>query len=848
MTIESETSVGGNLATARQQRGFAYRLLASVIVLLLLAQGLAGALATSALSRLVTDLTQTKIEVVAGATLAKIETAIRFGKSLGQFIGLRDTLSEFVPNLPEVDQIQVYLVNGQPINLVEAGAPKPSDPNLDPWSNGRLLPPGTVLALADGVSKDRSVQLAKRNSGAVSIVAPDGRRLAIPIRAGANVTGWAVFGLNEAVQAKAVGPLTRQMLVSLLIFTATASLLVAFGLWLCLKRWQLDQIPRAVILALPLCAVIIGQGIFTANMVSALRSAYVESTKATVASLGSGLQRDIDRLLQRGIDIGALTRIEEPLSRLVKAAPQLSGIAIQRPDGSALYKAGQIDPFRLLPGGELLVELPLGATASQSARGRLIMEIDAENLSRELLRRMVDSATVAVVSAVIVAEMFFLALLALPARQPAGSNQARLVKNNRSAAVAPTIGRALIALFLFAWALPLSFLTLHARTMQASMLAVDINLHMALPISAEMLCALITALLAGRFADRHGWQAPVLLGLAISLAGGIFALWVQTLEGFILARALVGAGYGFTWIGIQSMVVEASDTSNRAENLAKLVAGIYAGHLSGSAVGAMLADQFSFDLVFQISVALLLVPLVWLLVSSRRSGSLNALGYAAPATTPDGTAPLADAANRPGNWLGKLVFSRDFGALLLGAVVPFSIVQVGLLYFALPIQLSGQGVTGSDIGRVLMLYGLTTIFLGPSVARLVDRSTNKKAFIPMAGLAGGGGLLLVLFEKSAVGLLIAVAMLAIAGAMTQAAQASYALGLDKVRNAGLGFSFGLQRAADKFGQMLGPLVVGGLVATLGGTGGLAALGISYAALTLMFFLVAPASRRPGSLR
>jgi predicted MFS family arabinose efflux permease len=320
---------------------------------------------------------------------------------------------------------------------------------------------------------------------------------------------------------------------------------------------------------------------------------------------------------------------------------------------------------------------------------------------------------------------------------------------------------------------------------------------------------------------------------------------MQTLEGFILARALVGAGYGFTWIGIQSMVVQASNASNRAENLAKLVAGIYAGHLSGSAVGAMLADQFSYDLVFQISVTLLMIPSLWLLISLRRTSTLPAPAPAVEGMQRTGTASGDASGDVPGNWFARLVFSRDFGALLLGAVVPFSIVQVGLLYFALPIQLSGQGVTASDIGRVLMLYGLTTIFLGPSVARIVDRSANKKAFIPLAGLAGGGGLLLVLFEKSVTGLLVAVALLAIAGAMTQAAQASYALGLDKVRNAGLGFSFGLQRAADKFGQMLGPLVVGGLMATLGGTGGLAALGVSYATLTLLFFLIAPAARRAG---
>src|SRR5699024_5115188 len=65
--------------------------------------------------------------------------------------------------------------------------------------------------------------------------------------------------------------------------------------------------------------------------------------------------------------------------------------------------------------------------------------------------------------------------------------------------------------FMFAVALPLSFLPIHARALLSAGTGVAGNaaLLMALPIAAEMGCGLLTALLAGRWIDRRGWPLPV---------------------------------------------------------------------------------------------------------------------------------------------------------------------------------------------------------------------------------------------------------------------------------------------------------------------------------------------------
>jgi hypothetical protein len=67
--------------------------------------------------------------------------------------------------------------------------------------------------------------------------------------------------------------------------------------------------------------------------------------------------------------------------------------------------------------------------------------------------------------------------------------------------------------------------------------------------------------------------------------------------------------------------------------------------------------------------------------------------------------------------------------------------------------------------------------------------------------------------------------------------------LQNVQNYGRGGATSVMRAADKFGQMLGPLTVGALFASMGISGGLAVTGAFYLLATLAFLLIAPLAIR-----
>ena len=86
-----------------------------------------------------------------------------------------------------------------------------------------------------------------------------------------------------------------------------------------------------------------------------------------------------------------------------------------------------------------------------------------------------------------------------------------------------------------------------------------------------------------------------------------------------------------------------------------------------------------------------------------------------------------------------------------------------------------------------------------------------------------------------------------ASSLAGAAQSAFALNLDAVAKTGIGKAMGVQRAADKLGQMPGPLLVGPLFASVGAASGLAITGALYLAATLLFLAVAHSPGNEGAV-
>ena len=71
------------------------------------------------------------------------------------------------------------------------------------------------------------------------------------------------------------------------------------------------------------------------------------------------------------------------------------------------------------------------------------------------------------------------------------------------------------------------------------------------PQSAETLLTCAAIFLTTLLLEKKGWKQPFLTGLSMVAAGTLLSAFSVNLLLFILARAVVGLGYGFCWMTLR---------------------------------------------------------------------------------------------------------------------------------------------------------------------------------------------------------------------------------------------------------------------------------------------------------
>jgi len=778
---------------------------------LLLAQVLIGALSLAALNRLATDTTADRAEVAAHRIVGNIENGLRLGKPLGQFFGLDELLRDGMAGLRDARGVAVVLGDGR---LLAA--------------EGQAVPHAADLGLALAHSADLPRGMARRNGGDAAGRVMGQVVLAVPLIEDDAVVGAVVLAVAQDAAASRALVLHNLFVLALATALAGLALAVAFKYFISPERLIEGGAMR---FAVPLAALLLAQGIYAGSTIATFRSTSLHVAHDSVAAAAAGLQRDLNRVLGYGIAPDRLRGVEAPFQRLAATFPYIESIDLVDAAGRVLNRA---DDHGALPvaglarethaADDLTLVLPL---AGGSAQASLVVRLDDGEIAAQVRHRMLDAATVVVVAMVGAVEMLLLLSL-LMKRNVLGAGLARASGDMSDIG---SVARPVMFGFLFCWALPLGFLPLYARSLPAPGLHLQPALLMALPISVEMACGLFASLLAGALTDRKGWHVPVLAGLGISFAGLAACALAPSLPWFVAARGLVGLGYGLTWMGLQGFVVTGSPPAYRGRNMSGVIAGLFAGHMAGAAVGAMLMEQLGFRTVFVVGAVMLVLPCIGVLALMRpyMTGAQARVRQAEP---PPATRERLSATLR-------LLATRNFGLLLLGSVIPFSIAQVGLLSFALPLYMEAQGAASSSVGRVLMIYGLCVIYVGPLMGRMADRYAVKKYWIVAGGVVGSLGMLGLYFDSGLSAAALAVLMLALAGCCTGASQSPYMLALPDVQRYGVAGATSVLRAADKLGQMAGPLVVGAMFGAQGMGMGLALTGGIYLAATLLFLVFAP---------
>ncbi|WP_456325532.1 MFS transporter [Desulfonauticus submarinus] len=377
-------------------------------------------------------------------------------------------------------------------------------------------------------------------------------------------------------------------------------------------------------------------------------------------------------------------------------------------------------------------------------------------------------------------------------------------------------------LFFFAYDMPLSFIPIYMENFPAINSLFPKDIWLSLPITLEMLFATLTTLVGGFIIDRYGWKKVFYIGTIFSSSGLFLAALYANLLVYLFSRSLAGAGLGLILISLQSFIVKVLD-KNRSSGIANMFAGVLAGSLCGNVVGAMLAERSGFKIVFYVASCLILLSILYLFFIFKNFKNKET------------NVSLVQQYTLFNNWK-KYFFNLKTIGLILFIAIPITITLVGVLYYITPLYLKKIGMSQGNIGRVLMIYGLCIIYLGPIFSSLIDKMKNKFFIVILSGLISACSLLPLIVFKGVGGVISSVILIGVANACASACLIVFFLEITSNIKVTEQQKVSFFRTLERTGQIIGSFIFANLIVWFGFYRGLEYLFI-FLLLCIVFYLI-----------
>ena len=295
---------------------------------------------------------------------------------------------------------------------------------------------------------------------------------------------------------------------------------------------------------------------------------------------------------------------------------------------------------------------------------------------------------------------------------------------------------------------------------------------------------------AGILADRRGMKPVLLIGLVVFIVGSLLFLIVNP-KLLLLVRFVQGLGAAALSTVSISLVARYFETDRgRAFGVYNAIKG--SGYVIAPAAGGFLATRYGFTTIFIVSASIGLVALiVSVFLPNDPGGRLE-----------DDDGPSLRASLR--------IF-REPRLMPIYAVIVINMFLVGILFGFLPVYVHGLGYSATRSGTVVSIATAAYLLIQPVAGALADRYAMRTTVL-LGLLVAALCIMAITFASGwvLIGMVIAAGM-GIGTVWTN----SDALVSTSAPPSQLGASIGAAQSFKEFGDMVGPVLVGGLTQFFG---------------------------------
>jgi len=255
-----------------------------------------------------------------------------------------------------------------------------------------------------------------------------------------------------------------------------------------------------------------------------------------------------------------------------------------------------------------------------------------------------------------------------------------------------------LTLFLFSAATEIStsFLPIYARD-AARPIWLNSEFAAAAPILMYLFALAALSPFGGKLSRRFGARNLFIVSvpptvLALSMMG-----WSNSVLEITFWRGVLALSYATATIACQEFAVRASGVNSNSAGISAYIAVIFAGVLCGSAMGGVISGRFGFEAAFFTGAFLATVAGLTSCFSMRGRAGDPVSAWTSADNTVHETAS----------------FGMSYWTLVTGVAAPMSATVAIFIWYLTPLMLSELALSPADIARVVMLYYLCTVVLGP---------------------------------------------------------------------------------------------------------------------------------------
>lgn len=791
-----------------QQRRTKNIFILSALSLIIIVLVFTGSLNIASFKQNYTESLVSGYAVAGGETVRNVEYAVKYGKPLTNFLSIEELLQETIEGTPSIEKAQIVLTDGQ-IIYDQNGEIEGQyfDDQILEQINFIDSHDMYHLYVLDEEKYHVFLPIHDKDDHWIGSLALTFDQSIVTVHTNTYMWELIYYLFVFAIMS----------LLCLLIFTKKVSIVSTTG--------QINK--KRILMSLIILLGII-QIIYGVINYSIFNQAYEDIAQDNTSFTAQVIQKDIDAVINKGVTYEQLYSIEDYLESIIQSVPVVSSINISNLDNQVLYSTLSEDNNTEPIDSKYLYTLALEEDPTGN-RAKLDVEISAAFLTSNMREIILDMVTILVTSFLFMVELTLFIIIFL-AKKLNVSNVNDALDESRTHTV-PNIDvqkdteiaivRPLAFLLFMGIFMSVSFIPVVMKNLYEPMWGISQGIIIGLPITSEMFFAGLTTIIAGYLIDKKGWRVSFYLGLFIVAIGTLLSGLAQDALFFILARGVVGAGYGFSLMALRGFVNTTPSTQRRTSGLASLFAGVYAGLNCGVIVGAMLADRIGFSQVFFVAFgAMVLTGLfAYFNLSPKKNRAFKAMN---DSSTKQGKISLL-----------QFFTQRQVLGLFVLIVLPTAISGMFLDYY-FPIFAAEEGLSASNVGRAFLLNGLCIVYLAPLLSKYLMTYLGELKSIIFAGLIIVLALLLFSWQSTILVAFIAIILLGLSDSFGLVAQNNYFLRQKVTHQIGEGKALGYFDNVRKTGQMIGPIIFGTLI-TLG-VYGIGLLGFIFL-VTLILFLI-----------